>query len=325
MTLGQLIATLVVSSILYVPFFKNNISIIKRTKIKINDNHEDGKETIALNDFVYYNAEGGTVATGSSSTDITIQSNEAPTPVVKGLKSLEVTGGTLAPIFNSEQTGYTVSLDSATTNTFSIQATPNNSGDSIAYVNADNNETLNASNITFVTSTGKEEMAINVVVGSGENAVTYKLSIVKPVPSYATGELSSLTIGNKNVNLTTKVYDYEVKLSNVDSYQINATLKDSTNYKIENLPIPTEMSGEREFAIVIVPKDSSSGLPSYTYKISVVSDDTNSSNNTTNYSESINSNPQTGNKTTIIVVAIVLISSLILSLSLYKNNIKNFM
>ena len=292
-------------------------------KIKINDDHDNGDETIALNNFNFYNLEGESAAKGNASTSITVKSTNNPEPSSEiGLKSLSVTGGMLLYNFDLNRTSYIVQLNNDAT-TFSITAEPKNNGDPISYVNADTNATINPNNITFETFGGKSQMSIKITVGTGNNAIVYNLAIIKISSSTVSDGLSSLTVGGVNVNLTKNTYDYEVTLSNIDNYQVNATLADTTNYKIANLTFPTTMHGETEFAIVVMPKNNKSGLKSHTYKITVKG-----KNKPATQEEKPSydppSNPTTGSTTTSVIMAIVLILSFTITIYLYKKNIENY-
>ena len=240
--------------------------------IQANENGSVGNQNVTLNNIQFFDADGNSINVNSISTSINVKANENTST---GLKTLNVTGGTLSPSLTAGNYGYSVILDSASATSFGLTATANNSSDTITFVNSDTNETItNPNNIPFVTDEGKSSMSIKITVGS----VAYTINVTKPVSNTASNELSTLYVGGVNIPLRNGQYDYEVSLISNGSYQVNATLKDSTNYKISNLTLPTSMTGD-EFAIVISPKDNSSGLSGVTYTIKVKRGGSNSTNN----------------------------------------------
>ena len=279
-------------------------------KLTVQVSGNDGGEVqVALSNIVFYDANGNTI--NATNTGVTI-------PVTGvGLKPLTVTDGVLSPQLTADNYGYSVRLDSESTTSFGISAVANNSSDTITFVNGDTNETIaNPSNIQFVTDEGKNSMSIKINVGSNSQ---YTLTVTKPVSSSASNELSTLSIGGVAVSLSSGKYDYEVTLINNSSYQVDATLKDSDNFKIANLTLPTTMTGD-EFAIVVSPKDNSSGLSGTTYTVKVKKGGSNSSDNGS--ASNTSNNPQTGGVA--ITMAIVLIASFALSIYLYKKNIEGY-
>ena len=294
--------------------------------LKISSDASNGNETIELNNIIFYysgdTSEEYNISNTTTSLNIKQQAEPEPSGDV-GLVSLSITGGMLLNTFDSNTKAYAVQLNKGV-NTFSISATPKNGADSIVYMNADNNSTINPNNINFETSGGKSQMSIRIIVGSGSSEVVYNLSVIKQTenPDSNSNELSTLTIGDVNVNLVKNVYDYEVTLSNIDSYQVNATLVDSSNYKIDNYSFPTKMSGEQELGIVIVPKNNSSGLSGHTYKIVIKAKNTPTPTPTPTVEPT--NNPTTGGSTTSIVMAIVLVISFTITIYLYKRNIENY-
>ncbi len=281
--------------------------------IQANENGSVGNQNVTLNNIQFFDADGNSINVNSISTSINVKANENTST---GLKTLNVTGGTLSPSLTAGNYGYSVILDSASATSFGLTATANNSSDTITFVNSDTNETItNPNNIPFVTDEGKSSMSIKITVGS----VAYTINVTKPVSNTASNELSTLYVGGVNIPLRNGQYDYEVSLISNGSYQVNATLKDSTNYKISNLTLPTSMTGD-EFAIVISPKDNSSGLSGVTYTIKVKRGGSNSTNNVV--TNNTTDNPQTGSVA--ITMAVVLIISFALSIYLYKKNIEGY-
>lgn len=296
---------------------------IGKLNVKINSNTTSNKESIYLNNSIFYINETE-YEIDNTGVDITISSVE--TPVVTGLESLKITGGTLGRTFDSTIKGYNIILDSASTTTFGIEATARNSEDDIKYyaVTESGRTTIsNPKNITFTTDEGKQEMEIDIIVGSGDKAETYILTIIKPTVTSSTGELSKLTVGGVNVKLSSGVYTYNVYLNDTSSFQVIADLTNSDDYKIENFTSPTTMYST-EFTINVVPKVANSGLTSYTYiiKVNKLSNDNGESNN--NINNNISNNPTTGISTPSIVVSIVLVLSFGLTLYLYRKNVAEY-
>ena len=283
--------------------------------VQANENHNGGNETVTLNNIKFFDIDGNIINADNISSTIRVSPTQS---TATGLKTLNISGGTLSPALSDNNYGYLINLDSASRTTFGISAVAYNSSDTITFVNGDTNAVIsNPNNITFTTTGGKSEMLIKVNVGS----VTYNLTVTKPQPAtVSSNELASLTVGGLNVSLSSGIHDYEVSLINVSSYQVNATLKDSSNYQISNLTLPTTMSGETEFAIVVNPKNNNDGLNSVTYIVKVKKSGNNSVSD--NINNNNNSNPQTGSVA--LTMAVVLIISFALSIYLYKKNIEGY-
>ena len=187
-------------------------------------------------------------------------------------------------------------------------------------------------------------MSITISVGSGDRKVDYTLLVRKEADPNTVGHatLSSLVVGDKTVtNFTDEI---TVNPSNINSYQVRATLSDSTNYKFSTssdngLPsscsvsggtLTCNLKGENSFPIKIIANAAGGESKSYILNIKEASSGNggNSGNNggsssTPDTGRTVYNNPQTGN-TTMGIVAIVLVVSLFASLYLYKRNMQNF-
>lgn len=301
--------------------------------VKVGDDSPNGQVNVGIiNIDVTSNRTHYTLDNATGSFNVS-----ASEPVVsKGLKSLSVDAaiGTLSPSFDSNQTGYALNLNSADMNNFSIRYEAANPSDSVTVKNGDTDEVLDANNITFKTETdgGNSDMLIWVIVGSGENQVIYAISVRKPAsPLIAAAELSSLVVGGKSVSLVSGTTEYSVQLDDVNSYEIVATLKDSTNYEFNSgtvvLLTPYKLSKEGTYEIRIDPRNNSSGLSTVTYLITVtkkrdITPEPSSSQKPSNPGN-VYTNPSTGG-TAASIMGIVLILSLFASLYLYKRNMSNF-
>ena len=283
---------------------------------KSDDENQDG-ETVELNETL--------------SVSITAK-EEQP----KGLASLSVTNGTLSPAFNSDtNTGYVITLDSAETSTFSIAAVAKTETDTIIAKRetGDNYETINLSNINFVTGGNNSTMLIEISVGEGERLVKYEIQVVKPTPpQIGPPVLSMLAIDGHDINLVDGQYEYEITLDDKDSYFITATIKDTTNYRFDEFLVPPVDTSSKDIEIGIKPKDPSAGLESRSYhiiiKTNVIEPVTQSTTKTTTKKPSGGGNgnvenPQTGS-TSVFIVGFILISSLVISMYLYKKNINGY-
>ena len=246
--------------------------------VTIGDGATIGNNTISLNGAKLYYGKNGELGPFSASDVVAVTSgttpaNPTPTPgdnpgvTYVGLKSLTSTKGILAPMFKTEQHGYVLTL-AHDVESFDLIAVANDSNEVITYTDVDTGQAIvDTSNISFVTE-DKESMSIEIKVGN--EAETYKVIVNREKDStIGKPELASLTVGGKVVNLISGKYDYEVYLDDVSSYQVQATLTDSTNYKFNDdyLAIPFNGTGENEYAILISPKVSGAG--SNTYKLVV--------------------------------------------------------
>ena len=326
-------------------YSNNKIQQVAKTDKAVIGNFNIGTFTVTINE----NATSDAVLSISNAffDDTDYQHNNVENTSVtigveipKGLKNLEVTGATLAPQFTSSNTAYTVTLGKDATK-FSINSSATVDTDSITITNTDTGAQLSSTDIPFATEEGKDSMSITISVGSGDRKVDYTLLVRKEAEPNTVGHatLSSLVVGDKTV--TNFSDEITVNPSNIDSYQVRATLSDSTNYKFSNSGLPSSCSvsagvltcnlkGENSFPIAI--SSNAAGGESKTYILTIKKASSGNGGNSGNNSGSsttpdtgrtVNNNPQTGN-TTMGIVAIVLVASLFASLYLYKRNMQNF-
>lgn len=299
--------------------------------VKVASGASDGDLNVTLDDYVLYNDKGKKSATGKASAKITVSSssNPDPEPSGSGLSALSIDKkyGIMSPTFNPSNnvTNYIIVLDINVT-TFSIQATPKNSSDTLTFKKGEKSlSSLN--NIPFEATNANGQMIIKIIVGSGSNAITYTLAVTKTSAPTFEHELSSLTVGGKSITLVKGQYDYTIVLDDVSKYQVNASLTNPTNYSIANLSFPVYYSGEKQFLIDIVQKSNPS-VVTRSYAITVKksnkqSEDPEPSKPTPkpNPNQDVDTNPETGNNVAIIM-ALVLVLSFSLTIYLYKKNIE---
>lgn len=248
------------------------------------------------------------------------------------LSSLTVTGGTLSPKFSSTTYNYTVQLNDTK---FSLNMTASNSDyqNKIVVTDIDGN-TLDASNIVFKNDGGQGIMVVTIIVNE---KTRYELG-VRYVQEELDNSLSSLKVGDQLVKLESGKYDYSVNVGkDVNEVKIEAFLKDSNNFKfvdgngLTTLQIPSAVNS---YALMIEPKDSSSGGKSVTYLITINRDglsvpaekpSSGSSNSkpSNNNQGNATTNPSTGG-ISMFLMAFVLIASLIGSIYLYKKNLEGY-
>ncbi len=300
-----------------------------------------GTQTITIDSNKLYDTSVSSTEVASTSAEIAVTGGSTPnTPGEdtsnRGLSDLTISGGGFTmKLFDAEDitnTGYSITLESASTQSFGINATPKNSNDSVVCKNGHTGDTLTCSNIAFTTSGGNSDMLVLVVVGSGDSAVTYTLSIIKPAQQNTSDNgIASIKIGDVTATKGS-TGTYTITLKDVVEYTIEATLNDPTNYKFSDETLtylkPYTFSNEngedREIPLIVVPKDSSSGLASATYFL-IVKQSNSSATPTptpTPSGNNTNNNPQTGVGST--MMGIILIVSFIASIYLYKRNLNSY-
>ncbi|MBQ8219392.1 MAG: hypothetical protein IJZ79_06540 [Bacilli bacterium] len=292
-------------------------------KIKAIDTATNGFASVGISSISFVDVSNNSNTISNTSYVITIDNNDNN---LTGLSNLNVTGGTLSPFFVPNTKSYTLVIDS---DNFGIEAIPANIGDQISIINTDDNTELNASNIIFSSKSGS--MSIEIRVGTGDRLVTYSLIVSKKISDNDIKYLSSLTIGGKTISLVNGKYDYEVSLNDTSSFTVRAVLEDSSKYLIENLNGNIESgiyeitTNNTSLAIIIKPKDATTGLEGVIYSVTVkkINEQNTSPSNPTDSSQNNISNPQTGN-ISVFVITLILISSLIISLNMYKKNIENY-
>lgn len=302
----------------------------------VDANASAGNISINVSD-VEYCYDDTCVSIDSTSTAINVVEDETPLEpeVNPELKNLTVTsGGDLNKTFSKDESNYIVTLDSSDTTKFAISAVAENSDDTIIAKNTDTGESIDLkSDIVYKPKEDSSTMSITITVSSNDKSKDYVIIVTRPKPKeIGQPVLSSLVVGGVNVNLKSGKYDYEVTLSAdvLKSYLVNALLEDEENFKVHDISVlaPNELSGEQEFEIRIIPKDSNSGYGSNTYVIRVVKSGDSSQDPSTPTPDpgaggDVPNNPSTGNGSAI-VMAIVLVLSFAASIYYYKKNISNF-
>jgi len=283
-------------------------------KLKVADTATDGTFSLGLVNTKFYGKDDKENTVSNASANIVVKSQE----VSKGLKSLSVEGYNISPIFNSEQTGYMVTIKG---DSFKINAVAANDNEEVLIYNEEDiNTPLSANNIKFSPKDGA--MAIIIKVGT----IEYNLVVTREIEQEYDNTIKSITVGGKKIDLIAGKYDgYEVTLDDVKDYDIKIVLNDEDNFYVADATdgvISWQDAGV--IRIVIYPKDSSSGIETLTYWITVKKAGGSSTPSSRPSSTGgTMTNPQTGN-ISIFVITLVLIGSLILSLNLYKKNMNYY-
>ena len=289
-------------------------------KYKINNN---GKLTIKT-----VNCKSTDEKTGTT-TDKVIEFKTKESNDDTSLKSLTIIGGALDSIFNSNVYNYTAQLNDTK---FGLNMIASNSDyqDKIVVTDGEGN-VLNPNEIVY--NSVQDIMAITITVN---NKTKYEIG-VRYVKQALDNSLSSLKIGDETIKLESGKYDYNVKVGkNISSVKIEAVLKDSNNFRFVEGNGPTVLqvsSSSTAYALMIEPKDSSSGGTGQTYMITVTKEGASSSidkpSSTPNKPTSSNNNGNaTTNPTTggisMFLMAFILIASLIGSMYLYQKNLEGY-
>ena len=291
----------------------NGVNVLA-LKYKINDN---GKVTIKSEcskekDGEYKKAEDVVV-------EYTVNEPEDDT----SLKSILINGLPLTN-FDSKETDYAHPLDDPK---FSIEVETNNPDyqDDVV-VKTENGEVLDPKNIDFnPTNDQGKFMVINIIVN---NKTTYEIAFSYEAPDLD-GSLSSLKINGDVIKLVNGQVNYTYKLSDkATAMKVEATLMDTKNFIFDDGNSTFEYTYDKNtpsITIGIKPKSSVVGVGSTLYTVTIQRDGVvvqkpSSSNKP---SSDVSSNPQTGN-ISMFVMAIILISSLVGSVVLYKKNIENY-
>lgn len=284
--------------------------VVAKVTLKVKSDAKSGDATVELTDAYALNDNKDKANVTSNKATIKIE-----VPIVKGLKSLDISKGYIKDSsFGSSREGYTVIIEG---NTFGLSMIANNSSDNIVVTDGKGNTINDVSNIKFDPN-DSGLMLLYISVGSGDTAFKYTLSVSKDVDDDYRGYLSKLVIGGVNVELTRGKTEYTVYLDNINSYRVSAIVADPDNFKIEDDGI-SEGNGSW-VNIKIVPRDSSSGAKSITYTIHVLKKGSSSENTTNNGNNNASKSPQTGD-ISMFFMALILISSLVGSLYLYKKNL----
>lgn len=253
------------------------------------------------------------------------------------LSDLSITGG--EPIsFDSTKLSYASKLNSST---FGLNITTSNPDyqDDVVVKDEDGNIINDIKNIIFSDPSGQSLMTLYIII---KDTTTYTLML-----NYENVELdnslSSVTINGVSLTLEPGKTDYTFEVdSDVTSVLIKVTLKDSEHFKISNnsnVDKEINISGDTCSASIIVePKDDSLGGTENAYMITIKrksnnSNDGSGTGNNDKEPTDNNKKPTGGNEPvknpqtsdiSMFVMALVLISSLVSSLILYKKNLESY-
>lgn len=244
-------------------------------------------------------------------------SNTINFSVVSTLSNLTVTGGKLQEQ-GVNKFVYEVVLDANTTN-FGLVATPTNASDTVTYTDLAGN-LLDNNNIKFELGEN-DNMLVNIKVGN----TTYNVAVKKDV--ILDNTLATLTVGGKNITLSSGVDEYTVTLdSNIKEYEVKATLTDPEHFKIsdEDGGVGKYQISTTSFIITVEPKDASSGGSKRVYRINVKQSGSGTvTEPQTPSGEEVTSNPTTSD-ISIFVITIILLLSFAASIYFYKRNMENY-
>lgn len=165
-----------------------------------------GSMTVSLSNVSGSDANYVTLSSNNVSKTIKVQSN------VNTLSSLSITGATISPVFNSNTTSYSTTIDAPS---ITINATATDSKSKISGIGKKN---LNYGTNTF-----------NIVVTSESGVTkTYTIKVTRPDGRSNNNNLKSLSVnqGTISFNKNTTSYNLSVE-SNITSIQLNAAVEDS--------------------------------------------------------------------------------------------------
>ena len=252
------------------------------------------------------------------------------------LKSLVVKDGTDLDFKSDVYDNYFSSLSSSTFCLIYETSNPDYQDD-VVVKDVAGNVITDVNNITFSDSTGQGGMPLSIIVNG---TTTYSL-LVSYVKKELDNSLASIKIGGSDLTLEPDKIDYTIDVSNdVNNVEIVVALKDTENFQIgKNSNIDSEtLSGNfsvpSSIYIVVEPKDSSSGAIAKTYTISIKKKGENvvtpepdepkietPSVNDDGDNEIVN--PTTGDISMFLMI-LILISSLIVSVILYRKNLESY-
>lgn len=232
------------------------------------------------------------------------------------LSSLVVNGGSSIN-FKSDQYNYLTVLDGPNFS-LDMMASTSSYQDDIVVKNKDNGEVLNPKGITF---SANEEGYMMLSIRINDDDKTEYTLVVKYTKEGLDNTLSSLKINGKNVKLVNGETNYTVTIgSDVSNFDVEAILTDSNNFKFGNngnvkqTKTNFNISDVAYVIIAVEPKSTDMGVASLTYNITVQKEGMVGGDSL---------NPETGDGT-MWIMAIILVSSLIGSIVLYKNNMESY-
>lgn len=215
-----------------------------------------GSLSIKLNNVIGTDSAYKTITGSANSVTVRVQSND------NNLSALSLSSGSLSPVFNSNTTSY-----SATVNTSSVVINATKS-DSNAKISGTGTKKLVYGKNTFKV----------VVTSESGIAKTYTIVVNRPDNRSTNNYLKSLSLSNGSIkfNKNTNSYNVEVE-SNITSVKVNAGLEDSkasfvSGYGARNVNLKYGKN-----AIVIKVKAENESVRTYT--INVTRKDNRSTNN----------------------------------------------
>ena len=219
-------------------------------------------------------------------------------------------------------------------------------------------ETYNNEGITIFRDTGEKhifhsndqidfignnsgEMLLQIFLGNaieGKKPL-YNIIVVRDKKDDETIEydnsLKSLYVGGKKVNLgSNKNDEYTVSLDSIkEGYTVKAEVSDPERFKIDELNGGEGTYTASNFILKVIPKETSKGYKSRTYKITIKLPEEKEDDNKTDIpnsnpggnsnGEPTGGNPPTGN-ISIFIITILIVSSLVASLLVYKKNLEYY-
>lgn len=293
----------------------NGVNILE-LKYKVNG---DGKVTIKTIECASSDELSGTYQ------DVVVNLKVQDLSDITTLSSITVGGGTVTN-FSSDNLKPLIILDSPN---FGLTFTATNPDyqDDIVVTDVSGNVIRDLANLVYDDPSGQGMMTLYATVN---NVTKYELGIMYENKELD-NSLSSLTVAGQKVNLIADKLEYNVKINNdVNVVEVLAELADSKNFQFAggNGPGTFSTTGSTTtIALIVEPKDSSSGATSVTYLIELVKEGTtggdvaqsSSSSNLNNAT----SNPQTGN-ISMFIMAIILVASLVGSMFLYQRNLEGY-
>lgn len=242
------------------------------------------------------------------------------------LSKLVVNGGVLSQSFLPNVKNYSINLDSTS---FSLNLTTSNPDyqDDIVVTDGDGNK-LDIDSIIFKNTNSQGQMQIVITVN---NDTVYNLLVVYEKKELD-NSLKTLKVDGKNIQLEDGKYDYIITIgSDVNSVKIEASLKDSTNFKFidefDGVQIVQTPSSSTSYPIIIEPSNLQVGAEGVTYTIKFVKEKVNTGvnngDNNQNVGNNTDTNPTTGG-VSMAVMILILMCSLVGSIVIYQKNIENY-
>lgn len=252
------------------------------------------------------------------------------------LKSLAVTGSDKTIELKPDSFDYVTSIDSPN---FGLEFETSNPDyqDKVVVKDESGNVIDDVKNISFTNLTGQGAMKLSIIINEKP---TYTL-LVTYIQKELDNSLEYIKINGDNITLKDGEVSYTVEIDNdVNSVEVAIALKDSENFKIgensninlETLKTTFNNFTEENLIIFVEPKDSSSGGVSVTYTIHIKKKGVSTVIPDKDEGDEIEKpsiedeeivNPSTGD-ISMFVMILILISSLIVSVVLYRKNLESY-